>query len=154
MSVKKILFVCLGNICRSPAAEGILKHLASNSKNYHVESRGISAFHKGSDPSENMLKASAKHNITLDSFSQAFEDADYENYDYIFAADNSVLDHLIKSELGKKHTNKIMLYTAFSKEYYMQEVSDPYYGTEQDYHDTFDLLLQVVGDIKSELDKV
>ncbi|MCH1430798.1 MAG: low molecular weight phosphotyrosine protein phosphatase [Chlamydiales bacterium] len=152
MSLKKILFVCLGNICRSPAAEGILKHLTSSSKNYYVESRGTSAFHKGSAPSENMLKASAKHHITLDSFSQAFEDVDYENYDYIFAADNSVLDHLTKSELGKKHISKIMLYTAFSEKYHMQEIPDPYYGTEQDYNDTFDMLLEVVRDIKRELD--
>ncbi|SCA58656.1 Low molecular weight phosphotyrosine protein phosphatase [Chlamydiales bacterium SCGC AB-751-O23] len=151
MKQKKILFVCLGNICRSPAAEGIFKYLTKDSKEFHVESRGTSAFHVGSKPSKNMLEVAEKYNIKLDSFSAPFKDCDFEDFDYIFAADSSVLENLKKSTLEEDLKKKLHLYTAFSKLYKNEDILDPYYGTKEDYKKVFNLLLEILEELKQYL---
>lgn len=138
----KVLFVCLGNICRSPAAEGILKHLAKKDPhlNVTISSRGLGHWHVGSDADIRIREASAARGYQLTSKAQQFTYADFDQFDYILAADHEILDHLKRNARTDEHKSKIYLMTHFSKHYKGQEVPDPYYGGADGFEHVLDIL--------------
>lgn len=138
-----IMFVCLGNICRSPAGEGMLQHLlhADNSQlKVHVESSGIGDWHVGQLPDSRMRKAALERGITLTSRAQVFKLDHFDEFDFILAADNEVLKDLYQLARSPHEKSKIQLITAYSSSYRGDEVPDPYYGGDKDFEIVLDIL--------------
>jgi len=128
-----ILFVCLGNICRSPAAEGILRHLAQKEQrdfDLHIESCGLGDWHTGMLPDERMRDAAKSRGVILSSRAQKFQVKFFDQFDFILVADNKILNELYRYAKTPDQKAKIHLITRFSSCYRDQEVPDPYYEGE------------------------
>ncbi len=143
-ALKRVLFVCMGNICRSPAAEGVLKHLLSQEKhlNIDVASCGIGDWHIGKLPDKRMQETAINRWIALTSRAQQFEYAFFDLFDYILVSDHEVLKHLYHYAKTPEHKSKLTLMTEFSTNYKNLEVPDPYYEPNS----AFDLVLDMLED--------
>lgn len=136
-----ILFVCLGNICRSPAAEGILRHLAQKEGlDIHVESCGLGDWHIGNLPDERMREASKKRGFFLTSRAQKIQPEFFDRFDLIFVVDHKVLNELYKYATKPEHKAKMHFVTHFSSAFYNQEVADPYYQGEAGFENVLNML--------------
>ena len=143
--VKKILFVCLGNICRSPAAEGIFnqKIKERDVENFFVvDSAGTGSWHVGNLPDQRMLATALSRGIKLNSRSRQIEENDLYEFDQILVMDKDNLE-AVKS-LTKDHKNplnsKIKLILSYAKNFQLEEVPDPYYGGQNGFEKVLDLL--------------
>jgi protein-tyrosine phosphatase len=128
--IVKVLFVCMGNICRSPAAEGVLKHLAAQNPHLRLEvaSCGIGDWHIGKGPDARIREASLARGINLVGCAQQFKKEFLQHYDYILASDQEIVRDLYHYAQTPEQKSKIFLMTAFSSLYKDQDVPDPYYG--------------------------
>ena len=138
----KLLMVCLGNICRSPAAEGVMKKVIKNhnaSDRYYVDSAGTAGYHEGEKADSRMRKVGSSRGYTFDSISRQVRSNDFEKFDYIFAMDNSNYYDLM-DDCPKQHQHKIHKMCEFSKNINASEVPDPYYGGEKGFHHVIDIL--------------
>ena len=143
--VKKILFVCLGNICRSPAAEGVFNQKIKErdlEKLFVVDSAGTGGWHIGNLADPRMRETALSRGIELTSRSRKIEENDLYEFDHILVMDNDNLK-AVKS-LIKDHTNpvnsKIKLILSYSKNSQLEEVPDPYYGGQNGFDKVIDLL--------------
>ena len=143
--VKKILFVCLGNICRSPAAEGIFnqKIKERDLENFFVvDSAGTGNWHVGNLPDQRMRSTALSRGIELNSRSRQIEENDLYEFDQILVMDKDNLN-TVKS-LTKDQNNpinsKIKLILNYSKNSQLDEVPDPYYGGQNGFEKVIDLL--------------
>jgi protein-tyrosine phosphatase len=143
--VKKILFVCLGNICRSPAAEGIFnqKIKERDLENFFVvDSAGTGNWHVGNLPDQRMRSTALSRGIELNSRSRQIEENDLYEFDQILVMDKDNLN-AVKS-LTKDQNNpinsKIKLILNYSKNSQLDEVPDPYYGGQNGFEKVIDLL--------------
>lgn len=142
---KKILFVCLGNICRSPSAEAVFKALVDkngDSNNFEIDSAGTSAWHVGEKADARMRRHAKNRGINITSISRKFEVEDFDHFDYIIAMDQENLDNLKQLIRNKSDLDKIHMMTKFSKKFNYGYVPDPYYGGD----DGFDLVLDILED--------
>ena len=140
-----ILFVCLGNICRSPAAEGILRHKARKDtelQDLHVESCGLGNWHVGQLPDERMREAAKIRGYVLSNRAQQFDEFFLDQFDLILVADSAVLNDLYRFAKSPDHKAKIHLITNFSSIYRGQDIPDPYYQGEGG----FQLVLDMIED--------
>ena len=143
--IKKILFVCLGNICRSPAAEGIFKQKIKDRglENFFiVDSAGTGGWHVGNLADARMRASALSRGIELTSRSRKIEESDLYEFDHILVMDNDNLDavkSLIKDELHPVNS-KIELILSYSKDSQLNEVPDPYYGGQNGFDKVLDLL--------------
>jgi protein-tyrosine phosphatase len=138
-----ILFVCLGNICRSPAAEGILRHQSTNHpvlKKIHIESCGLGSWHQGQLPDLRMQDAAKRRGIILSSRAQKIQDHFFDKFDYILAADHEVLKVLYQYAKSPEQKAKLHLISAFSDSYRNEEIPDPFYGNEASFEHVLDML--------------
>ena len=136
-----VLFVCLGNICRSPAAEGILRHQAQKEGiDLRIESCGLGDWHKGSLPDERMREALQKRGIFLTSRAQMIQSEFFQQFDFIFVADQKVLNELYKYAETPEHKSKMRFMTHFSTAFRNKEVPDPYYDGEAGFENVIDML--------------
>ena len=136
----KILMVCLGNICRSPVAEGILKHKALQAGlNIMVDSAGTSGWHNGEAPDERSQKSTLKKGINISrQKSRQVQMSDFEEFDLIYAMDSSNFDNLKKLAPSKFHPKiKLILEEIYPGK--KSNVPDPYYTTDG-FDEVFDLL--------------
>ncbi len=147
--VKKILFVCLGNICRSPAAEGIFnqKIKERDLENFFVvDSAGTGSWHVGNLPDRRMRATALSRGIELTSRSRTIEENDLYEFDHILVMDKENLD-AVKS-LIKDHMNplnsKVKLILTYSKNSQLDEVPDPYYGGQHGFDKVLDLLQDAI----------
>ena len=143
--VKKILFVCLGNICRSPAAEAIFKQKIKDrdlENLFHVDSAGTGGWHVGNLADPRMRETALRRGIDLTSRSRKIEESDLYEFDHILVMDNDNLE-AVKS-LAKDHKNpvnsKIKLILSYAKDSQIDEVPDPYYGGQNGFDKVIDLL--------------
>jgi protein-tyrosine phosphatase len=138
----KILMVCLGNICRSPIADGLLrKKVADQGLDCEVDSAGTSAFHVGEGPDKRMTKTAANKGVDI-SFLKArqFVKQDFQDFDIIFAMDQSNYDNILMlaSSEADKEKVKMMLNETYPNE--NLAVPDPYWGGDEGFEEVYDLL--------------
>ena len=147
--VKKILFVCLGNICRSPAAEGVFKKKIKErdlENFFEVDSAGTGGWHVGNLADPRMRKTALSRGIELTSRSRKIEESDLYEFDYILVMDKDNL-HAVQSLVqNESHsvTSKIKLILSYSKNSQLDEVPDPYYGGQNGFDKVLDLLDDVM----------
>ena len=141
--VYKLLFVCLGNICRSPSAENIMNHLiaeAGLSEQIVCDSAGTSAYHIGSSPDRRMNTAAKKKGIELVGRARKFQASDFERFDLILAMDRPNYQDIIYCDGEGKYQDKIKMMCSFASNHGDKEVPDPYYGGEDGFDYVIDLL--------------
>ena len=134
----KVLMVCLGNICRSPLAEGILK---SKSKNIIVDSAGTAGYHIGNKPDIRSIEIARKYNLDIsDQRARQFNTNDFNIYDKIYAMDNDNYSKIISLAENQKEIDKVDLILNESYPNQYKSVPDPYYGGEKGFENIFHLL--------------
>ncbi len=138
----KILFVCLGNICRSPTAHAVFRQMAATQGLVcEVESAGTSASHKGEAPDPRSIKAAPEYSFKGIK-SRPVLAADFQDYDLILAMDQQNLADLTR-RCPPEHQHKLKLLLQYHPEYpKWQEVPDPYYGGPRGFAVVFDLIEQ------------
>lgn len=144
MNPKKILFVCMGNICRSPSAEAVFAGMANNrglAKQFEVDSAGTLAYHVGESADRRMQSHASKRGYNLTSISRKFNpNKDFNNFDLIIGMDNENIQTLKSKARNEADLQKICKITDFSKEWDYDEIPDPYYGGEEGFELVLDLL--------------
>jgi protein-tyrosine phosphatase len=143
MSQIKVLFVCMGNICRSPTAEGVFLKLLTDMgtrDRFHVDSAGTHAYHVGEQPDARAQQTARKRGIDL-SFIRARKVAisDFEEFDHILAMDSDNYDILVEA-CPSTHKNKVKLFLDFAPQRAERDVPDPYYGGQNGFEHVFDLV--------------
>lgn len=140
-----ILFVCLGNICRSPAAEGILKKHLKEKKlddRISVDSAGTSGYHIGDLPDSRMRQHGARRGYKFDSLSRKFTSLDFDNFDIIIAMDDNNYHNIIRMAPDLESEKKVYRMVDFSLKYGHDHIPDPYYSGA----DGFELILDLLED--------
>jgi len=137
----KVIFVCMGNICRSPTAEGAFRSIVeknSKSQYFEIDSAGTHAYHIGNSPDQRSQQAAINHGVDLSSQrARHVHESDFYYYDYIIAMDSDNLERLKSIQPSESHS-KIELMLNYSKEHYGASVPDPYY--EGKFDEVFEML--------------
>ncbi|MCT4562356.1 MAG: low molecular weight phosphotyrosine protein phosphatase [Crocinitomicaceae bacterium] len=150
----KILMVCLGNICRSPLADGLLrKKVEEKGLNVTVDSAGTSSYHIGSEPDTRTQENALKHGVDL-SFLRArqFSKSDFQDFDRIYAMDNSNVFNILQMAQSDADKEKVKLLLDLIPEQHNKEVPDPYYGGEQGFEKVFQLVDKATDILIEELE--
>jgi protein-tyrosine phosphatase len=141
----KLLFVCLGNICRSPSAENIMNYLidqAGLSNDIYCDSAGTSSYHIGSSPDRRMsAAASAKLGIKLRGQARQFQKSDFQEFDLILAMDKENYHNILAVDRSGEYHHKVRLMCDFCTQHSLKEVPDPYYGGTEGFNQVIDLLM-------------
>lgn len=141
----KLLFVCLGNICRSPSAENIMNHLiaqADLSNSIVCDSAGTSSYHIGSPPDRRMSAAATKKlGIKLRGQARQFCQSDFQDFDLILAMDRENYENILALDPTQHYHDKVRLMCDFCSQYTFKEVPDPYYGGSEGFDQVIDLLV-------------
>lgn len=143
MPQKSILFVCLGNICRSPMAEGVFNKLifkAGIYKDFKVDSAGLIAHHQGELADSRMRAHAARRDYNLTHRSRQVTDADFDKFDLIIGMDDQNIRGLKNLARTPEHAAKIHRMTDFCVNIEATEVPDPYYGGDRGFEYVIDLL--------------
>ncbi|MGM0444615.1 MAG: low molecular weight protein-tyrosine-phosphatase, partial [Fibrobacterota bacterium] len=139
----QVLFVCLGNICRSPSAEAVMQSLVDDaglSDRIRLDSAGTAAYHVGEPADRRMQQHAQRRGYDLTSRARQFEYADFDRFDYIIAQDNSNYHSLRQQDRTGKYTAKLYRMTDFARTVDEPEVPDPYYGGPQGFELVLDIL--------------
>lgn len=140
---KRVLFVCLGNICRSPAAEGVFKTLverAGKTSEFVIDSAGTSGYHQGELPDARMRSHAQRRGYNLTSLSRQIKYEDFDKFDYIIAMDDSNYDNLCKLAPDMEGREKIHRMAEYFTQFGNDHVPDPYYGGSSGFELVLDLL--------------
>ena len=145
----KILFVCLGNICRSPSAEAVMKKLVKDAglDNYiEVDSAGIMGYHEGERADQRMRAHASRRGYMLDSISRPVRTTDFYDFDLIIGMDDRNIDDLKRKAPDLESVAKIHQMTEYSRNKLYDHVPDPYYGGTSGFELVLDLLEDACGD--------
>jgi protein-tyrosine phosphatase len=125
----KILFVCLGNICRSPIADGVMRNLVTKHKlNWQIDSAGTANYHVGEVPDKRAQKISKKFGVDIsDLRGRQFVQSDFDDFDYIFAMDASNYQNILKLARNQEDINKVELFLNRLEPGMNRGVQDPWY---------------------------
>lgn len=142
----RILFVCLGNICRSPTAEGVFRNMLAregldgNESRIEVDSAGTAEWHIGKPPDSRAIRAAATRGIDISTYRarQVGQD-DFFSFDYLLAMDHMNLETLEASRPAKAK-GKMALFLSYAPKVEVRDVPDPYYGGPQQFDFVLDLL--------------
>lgn len=140
-----VLFVCLGNICRSPAGEGIFKKLVKEQglhDRIKADSAGTSGYHDGELPDPRMRQHGVRRGYKFDSLSRKFTSKDFDRFDLIIAMDDNNYHNIKRLSPDLEADKKVYRMTDFSKKYNHDYIPDPYYSGA----DGFELVLDLLED--------
>jgi len=140
----RILMVCLGNICRSPLADGVLRHKVQE-KNlpWVVDSAGTASYHIGSPPDPRMVKTASKHGVDIGFLrARQFTSEDFNAFDRILVMDKSNYANVLNLASNQEDINKVMFLMDYLNPMQQKEVPDPYYGAQED----FDVVYKLVDE--------
>ncbi len=144
MKKKNILFICLGNICRSPSAEGVMNALIKNEglQDYiSCDSAGTAAYHVGESPDSRMISHASKRGFELTSIGRQFNPkTDFDKFNYIITMDNSNYRDIKRLDYSNRYEEKIFLMTDFCTVIDVNEVPDPYYGGAAGFEYVLDII--------------
>lgn len=149
-----VLFVCMANICRSPALMAALKHQAAKRKigeKLYVDSCGLGWVHLGEHPDPRTFESAKKKGVLIDHRSQQFQDPFFDAFDYIFPVTHDIAEQLKSRTSDPNHLAKIHLATAFSKKYKGEEIPDPYYMNLSGFDEVMEMILDCTQGILSHL---
>lgn len=143
MEKTSVLFVCMGNICRSPTAEGVFRRLVKNAgleRKLFIDSAGTHAYHIGAVPDARASAAAEKRGYDLSALrGRQVSPQDFHVFDYILAMDRDNLANL-QSICPPEHARKLTLFLEFSANFNEREVPDPYYGGVQGFEQVLDMV--------------
>ena len=137
----RVLFVCMGNICRSPAGEGVFRHLVEThgwSSRFQIDSAGTIGYHAGKPADARMRAAALKRGYDLQSISRKATRDDLENFDLVLAMDRENLADL--KRLHQQPESRIELLSAFLDDRWPDDVPDPYYGGDAGFEYVLDMI--------------
>jgi protein-tyrosine phosphatase len=138
----KVLFVCLGNICRSPTAEGVLRHIAARefpALKLEIDSAGTADYHVGKPPDRRTIAAARRRGYDLSGLrARQVQPEDFQRFDFVLAMDRANLAEL-ESRRIVGATAELMLFMGFAPGAEYDEVPDPYYGGVEDFERVLDL---------------
>lgn len=143
MKKYKVLFVCLGNICRSPSAEAVFKALVEKKgeePDFEIDSAGTSDYHEGEPADQRMQKHAEKRGYKLTSLSRPFTTEDFDRFDLVVAMDDNNYYDLKEKARSLEDEKKIVKMTDFSRKFEYDHVPDPYFGGSEGFEIVLDLL--------------
>lgn len=138
----RVCFVCRGNICRSPIAEAVMRHLVREgglSAVIDIDSAGTSSWHIGEPPDQRAIDAAAKHGVRMAHRGRQFTRADFDRVDLVVAFDMDNRTELLRLAPNGDEAAKVRLLRSFDVDAHnATEIADPYYGTAQDFDRVFE----------------
>lgn len=149
MSKVNVLFVCLGNICRSPLAEGIFRQRINERGllgRFEVDSCGTAAYHIGKHPDSRSMANAEKNGVLYDHHARQFQANDFHDFDFILPMDDANYEDVVslRPEGAKAEVYKMRHFDAVEKN---SDVPDPYYDGEQGFQEVFDILDRSVDEL-------
>lgn len=139
----KVLFVCMGNICRSPTAHGVFENMVNDSglvRSIEIDSAGTHAYHVGEPPDRRAQQTASRRGIRMDHLrARQVEMSDFDYFDYILAMDEDNLT-ILRSMCPSHQQDKVRLFLEFAQQRHETEVPDPYYGGPSGFDFVFDLV--------------
>ncbi|MDH5357744.1 MAG: low molecular weight phosphotyrosine protein phosphatase [Gammaproteobacteria bacterium] len=143
MNQIKVLFVCMGNICRSPTAEGVFNKLLDDmgtADRFLVDSAGTHAYHVGEQPDSRAQQTAHKRGVKLSNIrARKVASSDFEHFDHILAMDSDNYSMLLAAS-PKEHHHKVKRFLEYTPEHPENDVPDPYYGGQNGFEHVFDLV--------------
>jgi len=151
--MSKILMVCLGNICRSPLAEGILKSKLAN--NFIVESAGTANYHIGKSPDKRSITVAKKYGLDISKIKgRQLHVSDFDVFDFIYVMDQSNFKNVVKLARNDEDIAKVKLILNEVHEGENHEVPDPYYGGDYGFENVYQMLDEACDNISKKLLKI
>ena len=150
----KILLVCLGNICRSPMAEGILRDMIrKQGLDWSTDSAGTGDYHVGEQPDKRAMKAMLDHDIDIsDLRARQLHASDFEAFDVLLAMDANNLQNMRRLAPSKEHAMKARLMMDHAPHHALREVPDPYFGGDEGFEEVYQMLTiacaNLIDDVK------
>lgn len=138
-----ILFVCMGNICRSPAAEGVFRHRveeAGLAERVFIDSAGTIAYHEGNPADSRMRAAAGRRGIELKSIARKIVPEDLERFDLIVTMDQENYENVLALDTQGRFAEKVKPFTEYCMAHADKEVPDPYYGGDGGFEHVLNLL--------------
>ena len=150
---RRILFVCLGNICRSPLAEGVFRHVAENraaTSGFVIDSAGTGAWHVGSRPDPRSVAIASKHGIDISGqHARAVDPTDFEGFDLLLGMDRSNVETLL-TRAPAQLQDKIHLFLEYAG-LGAKDVPDPYYGRDDGFERVYRMIQEASEALASRL---
>lgn len=150
----RLLFVCLGNICRSPSAEAVMRKLVKEAgleNRIEIDSAGILSYHEGEMADSRMCAHAARRGYKLDSLSRPIRMKDFYDFNLIIGMDNRNIDELKQKAPDLESVGKIHQMTEYSRNKLHDYVPDPYYGGDSGFELVLDLLEDACGGLLEKL---
>jgi len=143
MGNTKVLFICMGNICRSPTAHGVFRQLVKN-KGYEekilTDSAGTHAYHVGNAPDNRSIATALKHNIDINDLkARQVHESDFEYFDYLLVMDEHNYS-LVNEACPAEYKTKVGYFLDFARQTAIKEVPDPYYGEGDGFERVFNMI--------------
>ncbi|MBK1881774.1 low molecular weight phosphotyrosine protein phosphatase [Luteolibacter pohnpeiensis] len=141
----RVLFVCMGNICRSPAAENVFRQQvadAGRSAEFYIDSAGTLDYHEGSPPDPRMARTLKSHGYPADGFARPLKKADLENFDWVLYMDDDNRREINRLDRDRSQQQKIRPFVEYCSENHASHVPDPYQGGQEG----FELVLRLIED--------
>ncbi|MDA8975369.1 low molecular weight phosphotyrosine protein phosphatase [Akkermansiaceae bacterium] len=143
MKHTSVLFVCLGNICRSPAGENVFRHMvkeAGLNDRIHCDSAGTTGYHTGNDPDARMSRTIRNRGYEVTGFSRQISLRDFKDFDLILTMDEVNYTNVIALTKNDEQRARVKRFTDFCTEHEEKEVPDPYYGGDQGFELVADMI--------------
>ncbi|MBT8046957.1 MAG: low molecular weight phosphotyrosine protein phosphatase [Xanthomonadales bacterium] len=144
--MQSVLFVCMGNICRSPTAEGIFRKLVSEAgrdADFSIDSAGTIGYHAGHKADSRMRSAAAARGYDLTSMARRIETEDFHQFDWIVTMDDDNFRDV--NRINPEARARVVRMCEYCESHDVSEVPDPYYGGEQGFHTVIDILEDACG---------